>query len=208
MPRSLIIKSDIHPYHITSRCNNKEFFPLPLAEVWFIMTRHLKRCQIEKKLGIHAFVLMGNHFHLLCHTPDANIDLCMHSLLRGVSVEIGRRAKTQNHLWGGRYRWSLIDSQRYYYQVYRYIYQNPIRAKLVKNVQDYPFTTLRKDLPFPLHSNVPMSFCGEEGELLWLNEKYQEEDLKLIKLGLRRSQFDVDKRKFKAFNKLSIPESK
>lgn len=205
MPRPLLIKSDSHPYHITSRCNNKEFFPLPLDLVWPIMLKHLKRCQVEKSLAIHAFVLMGNHFHLLCHTPLSNIDECMHSFLRSVSIEINRLAQKQNHLWSGRYRWSLINSQRHYYQVYRYIYQNPIRAKIVTNVQDYPWTTLGKLLPFPIHSNVPMTFCGEEGELIWLNEKYEEEDLNLIKLGLRKHQFDFDKRKFKAFNKLSVP---
>lgn len=207
MPRSLIIRSDIHPYHITSRCFDQEFFPLPLAEMWFIMTRHLKRCHNEKRLGIHAFVLMGNHFHLLCHTPLSNIDECMHSFLRGVSVEVSRRSKLQHPLWEGRYRWSLIDSQIHYYQVYRYIFQNPIRARLVQNVQDYPYTTLRKDLPFPIHSNVPMSFGGEEGELIWLNEVYKSEELGLIKLGLRKSQFSVDKRKIKVFTKLSLPDS-
>ena len=205
MPRPLLIKSDIHPYHITSRCNNKEFFPLPLEEIWPIMMRQLKRCQVERSLCIHAFVLMGNHFHLLCHTPLSNIDECMHSFLRSVSVEINRRAQTENHLWGGRYRWSLINSQRHYYQVYRYIYQNPLRAKLVARVEDYPWSTLRHDLPFPLHSNIPMTFCGEEGERLWLNERYEAEDLELIKLGLKKQQFDLDKRRFKAFNKLSVP---
>jgi putative transposase len=205
MPRPLLIKSDSHPYHITSRCNNKEFFPLPLDLVWPIMLKHLKRCQVEKSLAIHAFVLMGNHFHLLCHTPLSNIDECMHSFLRSVSIEINRLAQKQNHLWSGRYRWSLINSQRHYYQVYRYIYQNPIRAKIVSNVQDYPWTTLGKQLSFPIHSTVPMTFCGEEGELIWLNEKYEEEDLNLIKLGLRKHQFDLGQRKFKAFNKLSVP---
>ena len=205
MPRPLLIRSDIHPYHITSRCNNKDFFPLPLHEVWPIMVKFLKRAQVEQSLGIHAFVLMGNHFHLLCHTPLSNIDTCMHAFLRSVSVEINRKVGSENHLWGGRYKWSLIDSQRHYYQVYRYIYQNPFRANLVLKVEEYPYSTLKKDLPFPLHSNVPMSFGGEEGELLWLNEKYDTEEIALIQLGLRKSQFDVEKRKFTAFNKLSLP---
>lgn len=205
MPRPLLIRSDIHPYHVSSRCNNKEFFQIPLDEVWTIMLKLLKRAHEEQQLAIHAFVLMGNHFHLLCHTPKGNIDECMHIFLRSVSVEINRRTQSQNHLWGGRYRWSLIDSQRHYYQVYRYIYQNPIRAGLVVKVQDYPYSTLRKELPFPLHTSIPLTFAGEEGELLWLNEKYENEDLDLIKAGLRKSQFDLDKRKLKAFNKLSLP---
>jgi putative transposase len=129
----------------------------------------------------------------------------MHAFLRTVSVEINIRAKTINHVWGGRYRWSLIDSQRHYYQVYRYIYQNPIRAGLVRRVEDYQFSTLNKELPFPLHSNIAMSFGGEEGELIWLNEKYESEDIDLIKSGLRKSQFDLNKRKLKAFEKLTLP---
>jgi putative transposase len=207
MPRSLLIRSDIHPYHITSRCNNKEFFPLPLREVWPIMLNRLRQTHEEHNLAIHAFVLMGNHFHLLCHTPKANIDEAMHFFLRMTSVDINLRSRHQNHIWGGRYKWSLIDSQRHYYQVYRYIYQNPIRAQLVSKVQDYPFSTLAPNLPFPLHSCVPMSFAGHEGEILWLNERYEEEDLELIKSGLRKAQFDLNKRKLKAFNKLSVPIS-
>lgn len=208
MTRQPLIKTGTHPYHITSRCFNKDFFPLPLIHVWFIMMRHLKRCHVEHGLGIHAFVLMGNHFHLLCHTPKENIDQCMHQFLRNTAVEIKNRAQMVSPLWDGRYRWSLIDSQNHYYQVYRYIFQNPIRAKLVTRVEEYQFSTLRKDLPFPLHSNVPMSFGGEEGELLWLNEKYEDEDLELIKMGLKKCQFNFDKRRLKAFNRLSVPSSK
>lgn len=205
MPRPLLIRSDIHPYHITSRCQNQAFFPLPLAEVWQIMLQNLKQCHEEQGLAIHAFVLMGNHFHLLCHTPKSNIDECMHLFMRSTAIQIYSKVKNVNQLWEGRYRWSLIDSQRHYYQVYRYVYQNPLRANIVDKVEQYPFSTLRSNLPFPLHSCVPMSFGGMEGELHWLNERYDLEDLKLIKLGLKKSQFHLDKKKLKALNKLSVP---
>ena len=206
MPRALLIRSDLHPYHITNRCFNKEFFPLPLKEVWEIMLKHLKRIHEEHGLAIHAFVLMGNHFHLLCHTPRANIDLVMQVFLRGTAMEILRKSEHADHLWDGRYKWSLIDSQTHYYQVYRYILQNPLRAKIVSKVEEYPFSTVKTEVPFPLHSFVPMSFGGQEGELLWLNELYHSEDLALIRLGLRKYQFDINRRKLKAFNKLSQPK--
>ena len=206
MPRPYIIRSEIHPYHVTNRCNNKEFFPLPLSEVWNIMLAELHRMHKEHKLAVHAFVLMGNHFHLLCHTPEGNLDQIMQKFMRATSVIISRRAKSLNHLWGGRYKWSMIESQTHYFQVYRYIYQNPIRAMLVNKVQDYPYSTL-KNVPFPIHSFIPMSFGGHEGEILWLNEKYEKEDEDLIKLGLRKHQFDVNKRKLKSFNKLSLPST-
>lgn len=205
MPRPNLIRSDIYPYHITSRCNNKDFFPLPMDEVWNIMLNRLQYTHQEFKLAIHAFVLMGNHFHLLCHTPKGNLDQAMHSFLRGTSVHITRRAGQENHLWGGRYKWSLIDSQTHYYQVYRYIFQNPIRAGIVNKVENYPYSTLSGEVPFPLHSFVPMSFGGKEGEIIWLNEQYKNEEQHLIKLGLRKSQFDVNRRKVKIFNKLTFP---
>lgn len=205
MPRPLIIRSETHPYHVSSRSNNKEFFPIPIDEVWDVMMMELNRAHKEFGLAVHAFVLMGNHFHLLCHTPNGNLDQIMHSFLRNTSVKINKRADSINHLWGGRYRWSLIESQAYYFQVYRYIFQNPIRANICKRVEDYPYSSL-KSVPFPLHSFIPMSFGGAEGELLWLNEYFNKEDEGLIKLGLRKSQFDVAQRKLKAFNKLSLPK--
>lgn len=206
MPRPQLIRSELHPYHVTNRCNNKEFFPLPLDEVWKIMLAELKRMQVEHRLAVHAFVLMGNHFHLLCQTPEGNLDQIMQRFMRNTSVMISTRANLQNHLWGGRYKWSIIESQTHYYQVYRYIYQNPLRAGIVSKVQDYPFTTLH-EVPFAIHSIVPMTFAGAEGELVWLNERYDSEDEELIKLGLRKHQFDVSKRNLKLFNRLSLPNN-
>lgn len=205
MPRPLLIRSERDAYHVTARCNNKDFFPIALDEVWRIMIKQLHFAHKESGLAIHSFVLMNNHFHLLCHTPKGNLDQIMHTFQRQTSIKILSRIKWQNHLWGGRYKWSLIQSQRYYYQVYRYIFQNPLRAGLVKKVEDYQYSTLTKEVPFPLHTFVPMSFGGREGEIAWLNELYDSEDAKLIKLGLRKSQFDVTKRKLKTFERLRGP---
>lgn len=204
MPRPLLIRSETHPYHVTSRCNNQEFFPVPLKGVWEIMLELLKNEIKSHQLAVHAFVLMGNHFHLLAHTPKGNIDQIMQNFLRLSSLKINQLSKSKNHLWGGRYKWSLIESQAYYYQVYRYIYQNPIRAGICNRVEDYPFSTL-KESSLPLHSFIPLSFGGHEGEFIWLNDIYSEEDRKLIKKGLRKQLFEVSKKGLSHFNKLSVP---
>lgn len=207
MPRPLLIRSETHPYHVTSRSNNKDFFPIPLEDVWEIMVNLLITLNKEQSLAIHAFVLMGNHFHLLCHTPKGNLDEVMRSFLRMSSVRINLRAGGINHLWGSRYKWSLIESQNHYYQVYRYVFQNPVRAGICDRVEDYPYSTI-KEVPFPIHSSIPLSFGGKEGELHWLNERYNRKDEELIKLGLRKHQFDVNQRKLRAFNRLSGPKIK
>jgi putative transposase len=205
MPRPLLIRSENHPYHVTSRSNNKEFFPIPLKIVWEIMLQELKREVQEHKLAVHAFVLMGNHFHLLCQTPKGNLDQIMQHFLRMTSLKINQRTSSINHLWGGRYKWSLIQSQTHYFQVYRYIFQNPLRAGICKKVENYPFSTLQETL-VPMHSFIPVSFGGHEGEKIWLNEQYKKEDEEVIKLGLRKHQFDVSKRNLSTFNKLKTPD--
>lgn len=204
MPKPLLIRSEIHPYHVSSRCNNREFFPIPIQDVWEIMTQRLQ-CEIkEQTLAIHAFVLMNNHFHLLCHTPKANLDLIMHRLLKETSKRINHRSAKINHLWGGPYKWSLIENQAYYYQVYRYIYQNPIRAGICDRVEHYPYSTLFTQ-PFPLHSCIPLMFGGIEGELIWLNERFDKADQEIIKSGLKKSNFDIAQAKLKNFIKLKLP---
>lgn len=199
MTKPVLIRSEIHPYHVTTRCHNKEFFPIPISTVWEIMLEELKNASKQNDLAVHAFVLMGNHFHLLCHTPKGNLDQIMMNFLRTTS----KRIKSK---WDGPYKWSLIESQTHYYQVYRYIFQNPVRIGLCSRVEDYPYSTLN-NVPIALHSFISMSFAGREGELIWLNEKYEKEDEVLIKLGLRKHQFDVAERKLKAFNKLSVPNN-
>lgn len=204
MTRPLILKSAIHPYHVTARTLGSEFFPMSLDIIWLIMLDELYVAYKTHQLCVHAFVLMGNHFHLLCHTPKENLDQIMHQLMRNTSQRIRRQSQTSSPLWGGRYRWSLIESQNHYHQVYKYIFRNPIRAKMVTKVEHYPFSTLN-ETPLPIHSYIPLSFAGEEGERLWLNEPFDKEAEGLIKLGLRKQYFDVNKRKLKIFNRLKVP---
>lgn len=206
MSRPTLIRSEQHPYHVTARCNNKDFFPIPIEEVWEIMIHEL--AYVEKKffLQTHAFVLMGNHFHLLCHTPKANLDLAMHSFQRNVAIKVLRLSDKKNHLWGGRYRWSLITNQSYYYQAYRYIFQNPLRANLVNRVEDYAYSTLTAIVPFALHDNLGLRMGSLETLYTWLNQSLDMEDQRLIQLGLRKNQFDVNKKKMKLFEKLERPK--
>ena len=205
MPRPQLIRCDLHPYHITARCNNKEFFPLPLGEMWEIFMSHLYFIHREFGVCIHSFVLMGNHFHLLCHTPQANIDEAMMSFMRRTAQEVNRRSMSVNHLWGQRYKWSVIQAPPYYYQVYKYIYQNPMRAKVVKKVELYPFSTLIRNTPFPLHSFLPFAFAGKQGEIVWLNDIIHDDDQMAIRSGLKKGIFEVN-RNYKNHLKIKIPD--
>jgi len=206
MPRNVLIRSDVHTYHVTARTNDKQFYPIEMNEVWKIFIDELKNVQERFGICIHAFVLMDNHFHLLVQTPRCNLDQVMHLLMRNTAVKIMRKADGTNHLWGGRYKWSLIESHAYYYQVYRYIYQNPLRARMVERVEFYPYSTLTSRVPFPLHSRVNLEMWGDAAELIWLNERIDNEGEAIIRKGLRRWQFDINKKKIKLFETLKRPK--
>ncbi len=205
MPRPNLIRSDRHPYHITARCNNKEFFPLPLNQMWEIFMSHLYFIHQEFGVGIHSFVLMGNHFHLLCHTPQGNIDQAMMSFMKRTSDEVNRRTHSINHLWGTRYKWSVIEARPYYYQVYKYIYQNPVRAKIVDKVEKYPYSSLVQKTPFPLHSFLPFAFGGTRGETAWLNDQFENEQQTAIRSGLKKGLFEVNRKSFENLLRITVP---
>ncbi|MCF7849338.1 MAG: transposase [Kiritimatiellales bacterium] len=79
---------------------------------------------------IHAFVLMGNHYHLLLETPHANLVDGMRWLQGTYTKRFNARHKEWGHLFQGRYKALLVDPEGDYFQtVSSYIHLNPARAK-------------------------------------------------------------------------------
>ena len=130
------------PYHVSSRSNNKDEFPLPMGRTWGIFENYLYLSKIGFNLKIHAFVLMNNHFHLIVSAPDGNLSQALGYLIREVSKEIGRVTKTRNHQFGGRSFKCAISSYHYYMHAYKYIYRNPVSAGICTRVEGYEFSTL------------------------------------------------------------------
>ena len=89
---------------------------------------------------IHAFVLMGNHYHLLLETPDANLVRGMTWFQTTYTVRYNTRHRTSGHLYGGRYKAVLVEAPEtgsagdadYFTTLIDYIHLNPVRAGLIK----------------------------------------------------------------------------
>lgn len=83
----------------------------------------------EARVAIHAYVLMSNHVHLLATGAlRASIPRLMHRLgTRYVGYFNYHRDRT-GPLWEGRYKESLVDTERYFLTCQRYIELNPVRA--------------------------------------------------------------------------------
>ena len=129
------------PQHVIQRGNNREtcFFA---EEDYRRYLDDLKESAKKYHCRIHAYVLMTNHVHLLV-TPmvDYGIAQMMQALGRRYVYYVNKTYKRTGTLWEGRYKSSLVDSERYLLTCMRYIELNPIRADMVKHPGEYKWSS-------------------------------------------------------------------
>lgn len=195
MPRKRTILQSQFPYHIRARCINKEWFRIPIEEVWNIMTYYLYFVHHAYNFQIHSFVLMSNHYHALVSTPQANLDIGMNYFQREVSRCLTIQSGRINQTFGGPYEWSVINSDNYFHNAYKYVYRNPVRAGIVRSCEEYAFSTLRGLLGFSqlivpvIADYILFTPDLNENTLKWLNQANPDDEAE-VKRALRKPQFE------------------
>jgi putative transposase len=97
---------------------------------------------VAQGVDVHASVLMGNHLHLLL-TPrrDGALSLMMQSVGRSYVRAFNQAHGRTGTLWEGRYRSSVIQTERYLLTCMAYIDLNPVRAGMVEAPENYPWSS-------------------------------------------------------------------
>ncbi len=132
-----------YPHHLIQRGNNRQPIFGSEADYRFLLGL-LEQYARDLKVSIHSYVLMGNHFHLLA-TPETDKGLpeMMQAVgRRYVRYFNGRHARSGT-LWEGRYRSTLIQAERYLLACMVYIDLNPVRAGMVTEASQYPWSSFR-----------------------------------------------------------------
>lgn len=196
MPRAKAVLQSQFPYNISARCINREWFSLPISQVWKIFCEELARTSTEKKLVIHSFVLMSNHFHLLASTPESNVSECMHQFMGRSSRRLTTAGNRINQTFSGRHYKCILHHPNYFLNAYKYNYRNPVAAGICNNVEDYLYSTLhgllgKSQLAFPVEDTT-LAF-DQEGTLKWLNTPPDPEKAEAFKFGLKRQFFSPKK---------------
>ena len=129
------------PQHVIQRGNNRGPIFFSDADHGFLLDC-LADAAFRYSLQIHAYVLMPNHLHLLA-TPDEpdSLSRTMQSLGRRYVRHINDRQRRTGTLWEGRYRATIIDSERYLMSCTRYIDLNPVRAELVRSPRQHRWSS-------------------------------------------------------------------
>jgi REP element-mobilizing transposase RayT len=104
------------------------------------------------RFEIYAYVLMYNHYHLLLKTSALNLSLLMRQINAKYSMYFNKKYKRSGHLWQGRFKSWYVRDEAYLYTLMLYIEQNPLKAKMVKALRAYPYSSYHYFLDYP---NIP-----------------------------------------------------
>lgn len=174
-------------YHVLSRGNErKEIFNGNEDRKVFLeaLAQMSNRFDVE----VHAYVLMGDHYHLLLRTKRANLSKAM----QWFGVTYTRRFNLSNgrigHLFQGRFKSILVENESYLLRLSCYIHRNPLRAGMVHRLVDYvwssyPAYAYGKNYPNWLETDLILSqFPGKDRHRAYRSEiqRYSRAEKKVI----------------------------
>lgn len=142
MARPLRIQFPGGLYHVTARGNGRQ--TLFLDDVDYARFLDVLQVVVARyRLLCHAYCLMPNHYHLMMETPEANLSRAMQQLNGVFAQHFNRRHQRPGHVLQGRFHAQVIDRDAHLREVCRYIVLNPVRAGLVGEPREWPWSSCR-----------------------------------------------------------------
>ena len=128
-------------YHVCIRGNNRQYI-LQEEEDKKIFLKSLEKFRARFGFKVYGFVVMDNHVHLVIQTSSLiSISKIMHAITLSYSVKFRKKYGYTGYVWQGRFRSNVIEGEHYILECIDYIHNNPVRAKIVKKITDYPWSS-------------------------------------------------------------------
>lgn len=127
-------------YHITSRGDGREAIVLSDDDraMWLQILGEV--CE-RFNWVCHAWCLMTNHYHLLIETPEGNLSAGMRQLNGVYTQRFNRAHRRVGHVYQGRFKAILVEREGYLMELARYIVLNPVRAGIVEDAGQWPWSS-------------------------------------------------------------------
>jgi len=156
MARPLRIEFEGAFYHLTSRGDGREdiFLSNDDREMFLGVLSH-----VVDRFGwvCHAYCLMDNHYHLMIETPQANLSRGMRQLNGLYTQRFNHAHDRVGHVFQGRFKSIVVDQNAYLLELSRYVVLNPVRAGMVDDVADWPWSSYQVtagEFPVPVFLHV------------------------------------------------------
>jgi len=130
MARPLRIEFPGAVFHVTSRGDRRESIfadDVDREDFLAVLAVALDRFDAQSL----AYCLMGNHYHLVLYTCQANLSLLMRQINGAYTQRFNRRHGKVGHVFQGRFKAILVDRESYLLELCRYVELNPVRAGMV-----------------------------------------------------------------------------
>ena len=166
MPRSIRIQHPGALYHVMARGNRRESIFRDDDDRRFFLKTFAETCEMTG-WRVHAWVLMGNHYHLLIQTPEPNLVAGMQWLQNTYTRRFNIRHRLWGRLFGDRYKAVPVEGEGFYYEtLLDYIHLNPVRAALVnpkagQSILDFPWSSVAGGIALLPGRRPPWLAAGE-----------------------------------------------
>ncbi len=127
-------------YHIVNRGVDKRIVYKDEDDFRYFLNT-LCEASLIYEVKIHSFALMSNHYHLLIETTQENLSKYMKFINASYAIYFNKKYKRSGHLWQGRFKSWYVTDNSYLYALIAYIEYNPLKAKIVKNLGDYKYSS-------------------------------------------------------------------
>jgi putative transposase len=130
-------------YHALNRGNNRgDVFVDDSDRVAFLEA--LAQTKDRYPFRLIGYCVMTNHFHLLLRPETgSSISRILQSLTVAHTWRYHKRHRTSGHVWQGRFKSPVIQDDAHLLVVLRYIESNPLRAQMVVDPSDYPWSSFQ-----------------------------------------------------------------
>lgn len=142
LPRKLRYEIPGCYYHVMARGNEKADIFLDdddYEKFLTVMANTIKRCNWY----CHAYCLMPNHYHLLIELNEKTLSRGLQYLNSVYAQAFNRRHTRVGHLYQGRAKTPIIEKNSHFFELTRYIALNPVRARLTRKPEDWPWSSYR-----------------------------------------------------------------
>jgi REP element-mobilizing transposase RayT len=193
MPRQLRIEYPGAFYHVYSRGNQKQAIFLSDEDRYYFL-KILRDAHERLNVIVHLYCLMKNHYHLGLETPGANLSQIMHFINSAYSIYLNVKHERCGHLFQGRFKAILVQTDVYAKTLAIYIHGNPVKDRIVDHPELYQWSSCQdyygtRKPPNWLNKDVIMGCFGCSVELLRAEHRaYLDPALGLsIKIDLKKA---------------------
>lgn len=153
MPRQMRRQSKSKIYHVMIRGNERKNIFLDdedrtrfintLIKVAGLSSRE-KNSNNDKKIWIYAYCLMDNHVHLLINEGEDEISRIMKRISTSYAYYFNKKYRRIGHLFQDRFKSEAIENDNYLLAAARYIHNNPVKARICKQAEQYKWSSYKE----------------------------------------------------------------